>query len=50
MASTCLNCKKRLGCGCQKAITTGNQPQTHTIECHVRIEEAIAETEEGKIR
>ena len=20
MASTCLNCKKRLGCGCQKAV------------------------------
>ena len=20
MASTCLNCKKKLGCGCQKAV------------------------------
>ena len=39
-----------LGCPGCKAITTGKQPQSHTIECRVRIEEAIAETAERKIR
>ena len=38
------------GCPGCRAITIGKQPQSHTMECRVRIEEAIAETAEGKIR
>ena len=38
------------GCPGCRAITTGKQPQPHTMECRVRMEEAIAETDEGKIK
>ena len=38
------------GCPGCRAITTGKQPQSHKLDCRVRIEEAIAETAEGKLR
>ena len=38
------------GCPGCRAITIGKQPQSHTMECRVRIEEAIADTAEGQIR
>ena len=38
------------GCPGCRAITTGKQPQPHSVECRLRIAEMIAETAKGKLR
>lgn len=32
MASSCLNCKKRLGCGCQKAVASDGKSVCKTCK------------------
>ena len=38
------------GCPGCKAIQTNKPAQNHNVQCRTRIEEAITETEEGKVR